>query len=399
MRKHFLTTVAISVVLALSLPAAYAQNTDVYIEQGGAKLVVASGGEIEVQSGGVLDVQSGATFTCASAQTYTLAADEFFKLDGATTAQTQTAGLFDVNFASITADTSAFNISAVTNNGAPAATDVFGGIITITQNDADADAFGLKIILDATANATTASYEYGILVDCEENTAASCNDGILITASGANTGMTDGLDVSATNITNAINIGDNPIVTGNVAGTIGDSTTDSWTFTTDGTGDAEIALPENSIGPDEVAVMVEEVILCGDIDSGASTYWGPNTTVFGGDASASSAISSSACQALDNTTEGTADAAILANTAFKVLGMRCSVTGSGSNGVTMTARSAAADLTPSVTCTIATGETTCASVTGSTTDVAAGATIAIHYADTEDLNAQDGWCKLFVAYK
>lgn len=34
---------------------------DVYMEQGCAKMVVASGGEIEVQSGGTLDIQSGAT--------------------------------------------------------------------------------------------------------------------------------------------------------------------------------------------------------------------------------------------------------------------------------------------------------------------------------------------------
>lgn len=36
-------------------------STDVYMEQGGDKLVVASGGEIEIQSGGTIDVQSGAT--------------------------------------------------------------------------------------------------------------------------------------------------------------------------------------------------------------------------------------------------------------------------------------------------------------------------------------------------
>lgn len=40
--------------------------TKVYIEQGGAKMVVASGGEVEVQSGGTLDVQSGATLTINS---------------------------------------------------------------------------------------------------------------------------------------------------------------------------------------------------------------------------------------------------------------------------------------------------------------------------------------------
>ena len=34
-------------------------DTAVYVEQGGAKLVVASGGEIEIQSGATLDLQSG----------------------------------------------------------------------------------------------------------------------------------------------------------------------------------------------------------------------------------------------------------------------------------------------------------------------------------------------------
>ena len=44
---------------------AFAQNTLVYLEQGGAKQVVLSGGEIEVRSGGTIDVQSGATWTVA----------------------------------------------------------------------------------------------------------------------------------------------------------------------------------------------------------------------------------------------------------------------------------------------------------------------------------------------
>ena len=40
-----------------------AYQTDVYVEQGGAKLVVESGGEIEMQSGSTLDIQSGTTST------------------------------------------------------------------------------------------------------------------------------------------------------------------------------------------------------------------------------------------------------------------------------------------------------------------------------------------------
>jgi len=46
--------------------AAFAQNTLVYLEQGGAKQVVDNGGEIEVRSGGILDVQAGATFAPAA---------------------------------------------------------------------------------------------------------------------------------------------------------------------------------------------------------------------------------------------------------------------------------------------------------------------------------------------
>jgi hypothetical protein len=42
-------------------PEARTYGTDVYMEQGGAKMVVADGGEIQIESGGELDIQSGAT--------------------------------------------------------------------------------------------------------------------------------------------------------------------------------------------------------------------------------------------------------------------------------------------------------------------------------------------------
>jgi hypothetical protein len=71
----------------------------------------------------------------------------------------------------------------------------------------------------------------------------------ILSAAGA---ITTAIDVSDAEIGNAINIGANPLITGNVAGTIGDSTTDSWTFTTDGTGDSEIGLPADSVGPAEI---------------------------------------------------------------------------------------------------------------------------------------------------
>lgn len=68
-------------VLMIVCALAYAQNTLVYLEQGGAKQVVLSGGEVEIRSGGTIDVQSGATFTQAGTITQTGAVNQDSKLD------------------------------------------------------------------------------------------------------------------------------------------------------------------------------------------------------------------------------------------------------------------------------------------------------------------------------
>ncbi len=172
-------------------------------------------------------------------------------------------------------------------------------------------------------------------------------------------------------------------------------------------GDGAVVLTENSIGPDEVAVMVESVIFCGDLESTGTNYYAPVNDVFAGDFGNSSdadyTISGTLCSALDNTTETTADAPLtgLLNVAFKVLGMRCYTSGEPTADVVFTARSAAADLTPSVTCTVASAGTTdsCSTVTGSTTDVAAGATVAVKTVTGADESSRDGWCKVFIAFK
>ena len=676
----------------------------VYREQGCAKMVIASGGELEAQSGGTIDFQSGVTVglddvTFNGTNTHTLGAADKVLLDGDTTNQTQTAGVLDIDVGTVTANVSGFNVAMTTDTGTTAATDVFGGVMTLTQNDADADMFGLKITAAATTNAAANSYEYLLFVDCAENTAGACIDGILVTSSGANTGMTDGLDVSADNIVNAVNagsnliaggnsdtvsvgatdntfifavdstnaavftgadasgaadttydttgagaitigsvdvtaitlstdgtgttevvlpagsvatgeiaddtitfanisdssavdadttltladgielvlqpshttgdtegllidvnqaddavntddlisfkieatsesgdagdtirgivvnyengtantimdaaiaidnaettaatltdavivtssgvdagvtdaidvsaanilnalnIGDNDVLVGTLFGikngatgsvilnfhdyadtadddmahaaitvnctdagtgaedcdltigvveagaaaetrlnldadggiTIGSANNNTVNLTTDATGDAELVVPENSIGPDELAVMVDQVIFCGQNANNSTIYGGPIVAFLGGDYTASGAIGGTVCDALDNATEATADAPLgFANTAFKILGMICEVDTSGANGLTLTLRDDAADIVPSVTCTIATGQTTCTSVVASTTDVAAGSAMAIKSVTTTDLSLNDFWCKVFVAYK
>lgn len=182
--------------------------------------------------------------------------------------------------------------------------------------------------------------------------------------------------------------------------TIGSADVTAFTVTTDGTGDAEAALPENSIGPDEGAFMTDLIYFCGQQVVTGTVYLGPVTAFLTGDFTAAYVMGDAQCNALEDSTEATADAPIgYANTTFKVLGMMCEVSSSGSNGITATMRSAEADLTPTMTCTIATGETSCTSVTSSTTDIAADATLAIKIENTEDLSAQDAWCKVLIAYK
>lgn len=161
-----------------------------------------------------------------------------------------------------------------------------------------------------------------------------------------------------------------------------------------------VTLAENSIDADELGAMTDLIYFCGQQVVTGTVYFAPITAFLTGDFTAAYVMGDAQCNALDNTTEATIDEPIgYANTSFKALGMMCEASSSGSNGVTFTLRSAAADLTPSMTCTIPTGETSCTSVTSSTTDIAAGATLAMKVVNTEDLSAQDGWCKVLIAYK
>ena len=186
-------------------------------------------------------------------------------------------------------------------------------------------------------------------------------------------------------------------VKGATAMTIGSGDMTALTVTTDGTGNGELVLPDSSIGQDEVAGMQMQVILCGEMGNSAAHYASPSTgygdaPFFADAATVLYGLGDAGCNAQDNGTEATADEVMYANTAFKVLGMVCTVSSSGSNGITINLRSAAADLTPDVTMTIATGNTTGATATATTTDIAAGATFALKTLSTEDLSAQDVWC-------
>lgn len=268
------------------------------------------------------------------------------------------------------------------------------------SGDAGDTLYGMKINYEeGTANDIM---DAAIWIDNAETTVSTMSDAIIILSSGVNAGITDAIDVSASNIVNSINVGANPVVTGNVAGTIGDATTDSWTLTTDGTGNAEVVLPENSIGPDEVAAFTDTVIFCGENAENGTIYFAPALAPLLGDGSTSYAVGAAGCDALDNADEGTADLPLTDMPALKVTGMICrsdATMGAGETQV-FTLRSAVGDIVPSVTCTIGEAATSCSTVVSSTTDIAAGATVAVSVVAVDNNgDGDESWCKVGIAYK
>lgn len=180
--------------------------------------------------------------------------------------------------------------------------------------------------------------------------------------------------------------------------TLGGASTTAVTVTTDGTGDAEVVLPVNSIGPTELTGFHQNLVICGD-DAGAATtnYLGPSLPSWKGDGSDYS-LASTACDALDNTVEATADL-VVSTLALKAHGMRCisDATQGAGESVVFTLRSAAADTTPVISCTIAEAATECRSNVATTTNIAAGATLAVKVVPTGDNAAGNVWCSVLMS--
>jgi len=144
--------------------------------------------------------------------------------------------------------------------------------------------------------------------------------------------------------------------------------------------------------------MVTQVLLCGEMANDGTNYmspvsgWGNGASYHFGATQDNFQIAGDGCDLEDNATEATADEVLYANNAFKVVGMFCELSGSGSNGVTLNLRSATANLTPDISITIPSGNTTGITTTQTTTNIAAGATFALRAITTEDLSAQSAWC-------
>lgn len=199
---------------------------------------------------------------------------------------------------------------------------------------------------------------------------------------------------------------------GAAAMVLGGASTTAVTVTTDSTGTAEVVLPAGSIdstelldgtiaagdlGTDSVTAIkmsagTIRITLCGENAENGTTYMGPNELTV-----VEPALASATCDALDDTTEATADSVFSAGFAIRPVYMKCITDGTlgASETLTITLRSGAGAVAGFGTCSIAEAETTCETSTPSTAVIAAGATLAVQVVQVSN-NADDNTkCVLF----
>lgn len=157
---------------------------------------------------------------------------------------------------------------------------------------------------------------------------------------------------------------------------------------------------------------VQSIIFCGQLPNNDTTHYLGPISIDGTGAGEGVAADAggTACDAADSGTQATADNPVWPSTAIKPIGMICravtdaGATGSGSNGITFTLEAGAstpAALSPAISCTVPTLGTECStflSADSQLTTVAAGSLMDVLAPSTENLSANDGWCKVFYVF-
>jgi hypothetical protein len=261
------------------------------------------------------------------------------------------------------------------------------GTVTVTAKDDNANA-ALTVKAGGTGNLVVGGTSSGTL-----RVNSGTNGTVLLGRSDAGTVTVTAADDDATAALTVLPGGAAALV-------LGGASTTSVTITADGAQNADLVVPANSIGGGEVSGVRFDLIFCGQADENGTIYLSPAAGINGATIGARPELAGATCDGLDGAVEATQDIVIFPNNAFKVMGMYCMQNGAEVLGAAetmiFTMRSAAADLTPTVTCTISAGETGCASLVGSTTNVAAGATVAMKLVMSSNNTDQDAWCSVSI---
>jgi hypothetical protein len=161
---------------------------------------------------------------------------------------------------------------------------------------------------------------------------------------------------------------------------------------------------ENSVDADESYLTFDQIIVCGQLVDAAAPN---NTETFIGlsigpqfGAYTEHIIGGGTCNTYDSTNEATIERPILAKMPnYKVSGFWCVTNVNADNDVTFTLRKDQADTTPVLSCTIpGTGTSQSCGVEHSTgTNFMSTEKLAIKVTYSENLDANDAWCKLYFA--
>lgn len=273
------------------------------------------------------------------------------------------------------------NGELVVPTGSIGTTEILDATITTTDISATAGILGSQ--LDSAAGIVSGQILDGTLVDADLNTTAA------ITQSK--------LDRSAT-------LASNPASGASTAifGTLGlifegatSDTNEGLLSAADVTADRTWTLPDTT-GMVVTSGAALNIVFCGQGANATTFYLASSTAPSGGKVLTNARdLGDATCDARGSTTEATADEVISRDVAYRVLGMDCWTETTPAATRTLTARSAAANLSPSLSCTMASGgPTTCRAVATGDTVIAAGATAAVQDVTTTNESAVGVLCVL-----
>lgn len=345
----------------------------------GATVVITNVGSNSItfaDSNGVQDLTSGTSYTCTTAQSLVMVYKTNHWVE---VSRSSIPGTGPITFAD--GESVSSGVDGTITMGRDTS-----GVVTVTAADDNAVA-ALTILPGGAAPFTLGgATTQGLTIK---------DDGTGITLNRATTGT---VTVSATDDdANAILAlrggGAGSVVVGNASNT-------SVTITTDGTGNAELVVPNGSIGVAELTRPGHWTFqVCGDATTvnNNTVYYGPTMAIT---SSATVAMRTCDTTAVGNVTEATADEPVLTGTAFGITDMVCtSANPGGAAGLTFTLRSAAAGITPAVACTIVNGAAgSCVANVQSTVDVASAATIAVAVSSTDNVGAVPFICQVNVVF-
>ncbi len=150
----------------------------------------------------------------------------------------------------------------------------------------------------------------------------------------------------------------------------------------------------------QVTGMPMDLVYCGQAAENGTIYLSPTAGVNGVDFGdgADYSISGTACDALDGATETTQDLVVFPERGFRVTGMYCQVAGTlgAAETVVFTYRAAAANVSPSLTCTVSVGQRGCVALAASATTVGSNVATAMQAAETSDNADDDLWCQVSI---